>query len=245
VLGGNPVPITAMGRLDAPGSVLDVAWTADAQPDPDEDEIRFVTDATPVFKAEGIWWGNRSIWFMSSFALGPGVEDPEDVPTGARRPDLALRRTPPADRAGRPVRCGRTLRRSGQHHGVTVRLRRRLHRWRGRPVAGRDHRGRRGVPVRLQPAQRQRVHRGRVRTRRPDPVRQPPGAAPHLRHTVPGARSAAGAESGRDGPGGDERHVELELDFVVEDDAAAEHWCVPDDVPPRPVQLARHLEPQP
>ena len=65
-----------------PGSVFGVAWNAVAEPDPDQDEIRFVTDATPVFKAEGIWWGRGSIWFVSSYAAGPAAEDPEDVTAG-------------------------------------------------------------------------------------------------------------------------------------------------------------------
>ncbi len=48
-----------------------MTWTTVAEPDPDEDEIRFVTDATPVFKAEGVWRGNGAVWFVSSYALGP------------------------------------------------------------------------------------------------------------------------------------------------------------------------------
>ena len=36
-----------------------MTWTTVAEPDPDEDEIRFVTDATPVFKAEGVWRGTE------------------------------------------------------------------------------------------------------------------------------------------------------------------------------------------
>ncbi len=73
---------TDLSVVDTPGSVLDVSWTTVANPDPDEDEIRFVTDATPVFKAEGIWRGKGSIWFVSSYALGPEAEDPEDVTNG-------------------------------------------------------------------------------------------------------------------------------------------------------------------
>ena len=73
---------TDLSVVDEPGSVFDVDWTPVAQPDPDEDEIRFVTDATPVFKAEGIWRGRGSIWFVSSYALGPDAEDPEDVTDG-------------------------------------------------------------------------------------------------------------------------------------------------------------------
>ncbi len=73
---------TDLSAVDAPGSTFDVTWTAVAQPDPDEDEIRFVTDATPVFKAEGVWQGRGSIWFVSSYALGPEAEDPEDVTDG-------------------------------------------------------------------------------------------------------------------------------------------------------------------
>lgn len=73
---------TDLSAVSAPGSTFDVTWNAVSDPDPAEDEIRFVTDATPVFKAEGIWYGNRSIWFVSSYALGPDAEDPEDVTAG-------------------------------------------------------------------------------------------------------------------------------------------------------------------
>ena len=73
---------TDLSIVDEPGAVFDVRWTLVDQPDPDEDEIRFVTDATPVFKAEGIWRGHGSIWFVSSYALGTDAEDPEDVTAG-------------------------------------------------------------------------------------------------------------------------------------------------------------------
>ena len=56
--------------------------TAVNEPDPDEDDIRFLTDATAVFKADGIWYGNRTIWFVSSYAAGPDADDPEDVTAG-------------------------------------------------------------------------------------------------------------------------------------------------------------------
>ena len=119
--GGNPVPITAMGRFeheavafgrrgtaylteDAGGEDLKHGlvyrfsptcrsstsrvrsstsagrWSSSSTRD--EDEIRFVTDATPVFKAEGIWRGRGSIWFVSSYALGRDAEDPDDVTAG-------------------------------------------------------------------------------------------------------------------------------------------------------------------
>ena len=71
-----------LSAVDAPGSVFDVTWNVVAQPDPDEDDIRFITDATPVFKAEGIWRGRGAIWFVSSYALGPTAEDPEDITAG-------------------------------------------------------------------------------------------------------------------------------------------------------------------
>jgi secreted PhoX family phosphatase len=73
---------TDLSVVDTPGSAFDVTWTTIAEPDPDEDEIRFVTDATPVFKAEGVWRGNGAVWFVSSYALGPDAEDPEDITVG-------------------------------------------------------------------------------------------------------------------------------------------------------------------
>lgn len=73
---------TDLSAVSRPGTVLDVAWTTVVNPDPDEDEIRFVTDATPVFKGEGIWNGGRFIWFVSSYTAGPAAADPEDVTTG-------------------------------------------------------------------------------------------------------------------------------------------------------------------
>jgi uncharacterized protein len=51
--------------------------------DPDEgDTVRELHAATPVPKCEGTWWGDGSIWFVSSRGDGPDAEDEDERSDG-------------------------------------------------------------------------------------------------------------------------------------------------------------------
>lgn len=58
-------------------------WVPIPQADPPEGEsLRSTYAATPIPKAEGTWWGDGAVWFVSSYGMGPDAEEPEDVSAG-------------------------------------------------------------------------------------------------------------------------------------------------------------------
>ena len=93
-LAGTDLSIVRRAGLGARRALESVA-----DPDPgDDDEIATVSSPTPhrCSRPRASGTGRGSIWFVSSYALGPEAEDPEDVTRRrARRSDLALR--PDAD----------------------------------------------------------------------------------------------------------------------------------------------------
>ncbi len=71
---------TDLSAVTEPGTVFrHLEWVPIDQPDPAEGEtLRELYPATPIQKAEGIWHGDGSIWFVSSYGGGPDAEDEED-----------------------------------------------------------------------------------------------------------------------------------------------------------------------
>lgn len=74
-----------LSAVQAAGARLAARWVRvpNVNPAPGETPVReqaILLGATPVMKAEGTWrGGDGSIWFVSSYAGGPGAEDAEDV----------------------------------------------------------------------------------------------------------------------------------------------------------------------
>lgn len=55
-------------------------WVPIPQVDPPEgSSLRSTYAATPIPKAEGTWWGDGAIWFVSSYGRGPAAEEAENV----------------------------------------------------------------------------------------------------------------------------------------------------------------------
>jgi secreted PhoX family phosphatase len=67
-----------------PGAVFrHLQWVPIPHVDPPEGEsLRSTYQATPIPKAEGTWWGDGAIWFVSSYGRGPAAEDEEDISAG-------------------------------------------------------------------------------------------------------------------------------------------------------------------
>jgi uncharacterized protein len=78
---------TDLSEVTEAGTVLNAKWVEVPNTNPgDSDaptrEQGIGKGATPIQKAEGIWTGrDGSLWFTSSYAVGPNPEDPEDLPT--------------------------------------------------------------------------------------------------------------------------------------------------------------------
>jgi secreted PhoX family phosphatase len=76
-----------LSEVTEPGTVLNAKWVEVPNPNPGDDDAStreqgIGKGATPIQKAEGIWTGrDGSLWFTSSYSVGPTPEDPEDWPT--------------------------------------------------------------------------------------------------------------------------------------------------------------------
>jgi secreted PhoX family phosphatase len=71
---------TDLSAVTEAGTVFrGLEWIPVDQPDaPEDTTLRELYPGTPIPKAEGIWWGDGAIWFVSSFGGGPDAEDEED-----------------------------------------------------------------------------------------------------------------------------------------------------------------------
>lgn len=71
---------TDLSAVTEPGTVFrQLEWVPIPDPDPASGEsLRTLHPGTPIQKAEGIWYGEGAIWFVSSYGGGPEAEDPED-----------------------------------------------------------------------------------------------------------------------------------------------------------------------
>jgi uncharacterized protein len=72
---------TDLSAVTEAGTVFrDLEWVPVDVADPPEGEnLRELFPATPIPKAEGVWRGGGSIWFVSSYGRGPDAEDEEDI----------------------------------------------------------------------------------------------------------------------------------------------------------------------
>ncbi len=71
---------TDLSAVTEPGTVFRrLEWVRVDRPDVEDGEtLRTLYPGTPIQKAEGTWWGDGAIWFVSSFGGGPLAEDEED-----------------------------------------------------------------------------------------------------------------------------------------------------------------------
>jgi secreted PhoX family phosphatase len=71
---------TDLSAVTAAGTVFRrLEWVTIEVPDPTEGEtVRELHAATPIPKCEGTWWGDGTIWFVSSHGGGPDAEDEAD-----------------------------------------------------------------------------------------------------------------------------------------------------------------------
>ncbi len=98
---------TDLSAVTEPGTVFrHLEWVPVDQPDPAEDEsLRDLYPGTPIQKAEGIWHGDGSVWFVASYGGGPDAEDEEDRSAAAHGGQIWRYSPRP-----RPARTGRALR---------------------------------------------------------------------------------------------------------------------------------------
>ena len=191
---------TDLSAVTEPGTVFGhLEWVPVADPDPASGEsLRDLHPGTPIQKAEGIWYGEGAIWFVSSYGGGPDAEDEEDRSAAAHGGQI-WRYQPRRDRLELVVQFAPADDFEGPDNITVVapRLRRDVHRRRRRPtVRGGHHRGRRHVPLGPEPDERRGVRRRLLLARRRDAVRQRPGARHDLRHLGAVARPLTGV--GRD-----------------------------------------------
>jgi secreted PhoX family phosphatase len=139
------------------GTMLPFQWIDVPNSDPGASDapVReqvIAAGATPIMKAEGLWTGlDGSVWFVSSRGDGPNAEDEEDRTAAVHAGQIW--RIDPEDKTIELVvifSSGFALRWARQHHRWPARLPAGVLGRQGRSVAGRDHRGRRHVPVRAQ-----------------------------------------------------------------------------------------------
>jgi len=72
---------TDLSAVTEAGTVFgSLEWVPVEVADPPEGEtLRELYPGTPIPKAEGVWVGGGSIWFVSSYGRGPDAEDEEDI----------------------------------------------------------------------------------------------------------------------------------------------------------------------
>jgi hypothetical protein len=102
---------TDLSPVTEPGTVFrHLEWVPIDQPDPAEGEtLRTLYPATPIQKAEGAWFGDGAIRFVSSRGGGPDAEDVEDRSAAAHGGQIQ-RYQPQRDRLDRSCASSRAMR---------------------------------------------------------------------------------------------------------------------------------------